>query len=122
MTPDRALATGMVLVLGALAALVVYALLAVFVLHGEVTATSLRDSLENSAGSVEMPGSACRRAAGARRWTCPVGDSGGSGGVTYVVTVRARSSCWDARLTSSTGESMPRTVSGCVTRWEPSLI
>ncbi len=97
-----------------------YALAARFVLHGKVTDHSLHRSVGLATGSSVLLGGdpdACTPSR-AGQWRCEVWDSGGSGTVVYAVRVRPDSSCWDARLDSPTGEPMPRTVGGCVHRWQ----
>lgn len=104
--------------------LLAYALVARFVLHGPVDSGSLSRSVEVAAGSstygTESP---CRRRSTAPRWRCSVWDASASGGVTYVVRVRPGGSCWDARLVGPNGEGpMPLRLSGCVHRWQWTLL
>ncbi len=102
-----------------------FALLARFVLHGEVSPTSLNESLATEAGSadqlLDVPGR-CDRSASST-WECLIGDSSGSGGATYRVAVARGSSCWEAQRVDDFSESgMPRVVSGCVHLWQWSVV
>ena len=103
-----------------------YALAARFVLHGPVTAASLHEAVERESGSAgSLVGGAdhCRRLRTARTWKCSVHDSAGSGGVDYRVRVRSGSSCFDGLLTTEYGEGgMPKRISGCVYRWQWTLL
>jgi hypothetical protein len=103
---------------------VCFALLARFVVHGEVTPRSLHDALTAeapSAGEILGEKGTCKRTR-PRVWTCAITDSAGSGGAEYRVTVRRNSSCWDARLRIDGSEGgMPKKVSGCVHLWQWSL-
>jgi hypothetical protein len=123
-----------------------YALLARYVLHGPADEMSLAVSVRREAGSDDMIGASgpCRRAAPdelePRRkgfldagqlpdelaidvWLCVAGDIRASGTKVYRVRMRS-SSCWEGRLaTDLSGRSwLPRTISGCVHRWQWSLL
>jgi hypothetical protein len=104
----------------------VYALVARFVLSGPVTSGSLAVSVGRVSGSPgELLGGAgdCRRSIRAGEWRCEVSDAGGSGAVTYRVRERRGSSCWDGLLVEDSAEGgMPRKISGCVRRWQWSLL
>lgn len=99
-----------------------YAALARWVLHGPVHGASLQRSVELAAGSsvlLESTRRGCRRLPATGAWRCSVSDAGGSGDVRYEVRVEPDSSCWSARLLDRGGEGpMPRTVDGCVHRWQ----
>jgi hypothetical protein len=114
----------LVIVVGIAAAIVLffaYAALARWVLRGPVNGASLHRSVELAAGSstlIESRGR-CRRPAAAGRWRCVVTDAGGSGGIAYDVRVEPGSSCWTATMADTSGGAwMPRSVSGCVHRWQ----
>ena len=101
----------------------VFAVLARFVLHGEVTPRSLFVSVEDASGSAGLifkDEGRCRPWRGREGlWRCTVRDAAGSGGATYRVRMRSGSSCWDARLTDDDSEgTMPEMLDGCVYRWE----
>ena len=86
----------------AIAGFVVYALLARFVVHGPVSASSLAGSVTDASGSagggvLDYPGR-CRRLPAAATWRCVVMDGDGSGGAASMVRLRAGSSCWDGAL------------------------
>ena len=101
-----------------------YAMLARFTLAGHVNSSSLAISVTNSspsAGSIVGNSGECH-ARRARLWSCTVSDSSGSGVVDYNVRVRQGSSCWEGRLVHGRGYDMPRRVSGCVHRWQWSLL
>ncbi len=108
-----------------LAVCVLYAVLSVTVLHGEVTASSLSQSVDGAidvGGRIygdDSYGCAPTERAGPRVWTCTVPDAD-SGIVEYRVTVDD-GSCWEARLASSDPDQtggMPKRASGCVRRWQ----
>jgi len=106
---------------------VAWALLARVVIHGPVDGRSLFAAVEDESGSAGALfgdiGSRCERTKRARTWTCTVADSAGSGGVRYVVRVRRDSSCWDGRAGRQSIEGpLPRRISGCVYRWQWSLL
>jgi len=124
-----------------------YALLARNVLHGPADEMSLAVSVRREAGSDDMIGAGgpCRRAApdelvprakgfldagqlvpdelSTDVWICVAGDIRASGNKVYRVRMRS-SSCWEGRLaTDLSGRSwLPRTISGCVHRWQWSLL
>lgn len=113
------------IVVGVLALLGLYLLLATFVLHGPVNERSLVRSVSGVAGSAAEPFRGCDRDdAQPHAWTCAVYDKEGSGGGRYRVTVRHESSCWRAVLVRDqfTSEGMPRTLDGCVRKLEWSLL
>lgn len=105
------------------AAGLLYAVLSATVLHGEVTASSLSQSVE---GSIDVGsriygddsyGCTASTRGGPGVWTCAVPDAD-SGIVDYRVTVDD-GSCWEARLASSDPDQasgMPQRASGCVRR------
>lgn len=108
-----------------LAACVLYAVLSFTVLHGEMTASSLAQSVDGAidVGSRiygdDVYGCTPTESAGPRAWTCTVPDAD-SGIVEYRVTVDD-GSCWKARLASSDPDQisgMPKRASGCVRRWQ----
>jgi hypothetical protein len=113
----------LVIVVGIAAAIVLffaYAALARWVLRGPVDGASLHRSVGLAAGSstlIESRGR-CRRPAADGRWRCVVSDAGGSGAIPYDVRVKPGSSCWTATMTAAGDGSMPRSVSGCVHRWQ----
>jgi hypothetical protein len=125
-----------------------YALLARYVLHGPTDAMSLAVSVRTEAGaSGDMLGAGgpCRRAASdelesrtegfltagqlvpdelsSEVWICLAGDIRASGTAAYRVRLQS-GSCWEGRLaTDLSGRSwLPRTISGCVHRWQWSLL
>ena len=123
--------TAPVLILAALAvAVAAGALLARFVLHGPVTSRSLLDSVEQRSGSEGATydlGGRCRPPRGGEdgrgrdggRWRCEVWDPAISDPAAYDVRVRPGSSCWDARLARPDVPSdLPRSLEGCVHRWQ----
>ena len=115
MRGDRVLATLTVLLIGAPVVLVTYALLARFVLHGEVNGRSLGRSVARES---PWPGSGvCRRSPAPNEWRCDLSD--GSTTRTYRVRIRDGSSCWEARR-PDVARSEP--FSGCVHRWQRSLL
>jgi hypothetical protein len=120
-SPPRVVVLFMAGVVLAMVAVLVWLALAVWVLHGPVNGPSLQRSVELAADSASLSPGGCRPRAD-RAWRCVVDDSGSSGVVRYDVRVRAGSSCWDARLLRADGEPMPRRVSGCVHRWQPSVL
>jgi len=60
------------------------------------------------------------QAVASRLWRCSEVDREGSGQAVYRVRLRDNSSCWDARL--ERGAMMDERVSGCVHRWQWSLV
>ena len=88
----------------------------VMLAHGPVDLGSLTRSVERESGSAagqldaRSPGCVEDDAGG---WQCVVIDSGLSGTASYYVRPSG-GSCWTARLTSTVGEPMPQTISGCV--------
>lgn len=128
-------------------AFVSYALLARDVLHGRADEMSLAVSVRREAGATEMVGAGgpCRPAApdelkprakgfldagqlvpdeiASGVWICVAGDARASGTATYRVRMRS-GSCWEGRLaTDLSGRSwLPHTISGCVHRWQWSLL
>jgi hypothetical protein len=98
-----------------------YALLARFVLHGQVTGESLGVSVAQASGSAPFGPPVCERDSDAE-WSCSVFQ--GSDSDDYRVRVRTGSSCWDGRLVrnsrSETGS--PDRISGCVFRWQWHLL
>jgi hypothetical protein len=110
-------------IVGAVVVFVAYAMLARFVLHGEVNAQSLSSSVASAAGSSGRLGRPCQRGEQDAVWVCQVYDSEASGTARYRVMVRPGSSCWDDVLVLDWSEDgMPRSVSGCVHRWQWSLL
>jgi hypothetical protein len=103
-----------------------YAVLARWALHGPVHAQSLGVSMVRATGSLDDlfgDPSPCRRTARPDEWRCSVADPSFSGSLIYRVRVRPASSCWDGRLVSGTeGRYGDGTVSGCVHRWQWSLL
>lgn len=99
-----------------------YALFARFVLHGPVNQPSLEVSVQDvSAFGLLIDAATCQGSGDA--WTCtPRDDSGGR--ATYAVKLRPGSSCWDAQLRKSFSSEVepPQELSGCVRRWQWSLI
>lgn len=100
----------------------VYAIAARFVLHGPVTEASLTRSVYDAApfGLLSLP--ECDF--DTEPTSCLVHDDSG-GGVFYDVKVRPDSSCWDATLAlnaSSEVSEPPPTLSGCVRRWQWSIL
>jgi hypothetical protein len=52
-----------------------------------------------------------------------VSDPAGSGSIRYRVVVRENEpACWDGTLTRNWGEGGPRRISGCIPRWDWSLL
>lgn len=107
-----------------------YALLARYVLHGPVDEMSLAVSVRREAGGTDETvggGGTCHRIA-PYVWTCSVGagyDARHSMQRYVAYRVRIRSgSCWEGRLAvdSSGRTRMPRALSGCVHRWQWSLL
>jgi hypothetical protein len=100
-----------------------YALLAATVLNGPVTAGPLATSVNRTidvGSQIYDDAYGCRPDGRARTWVCNVPDSD-SGVVSYRVTVRTGTSCWDARLLNKHPEQtagMPDTATGCVRRWQ----
>jgi hypothetical protein len=99
-----------------------YATLARFKLAGEVNARSLAVSVGRASGS---PGEMLNDAGRCKRsrpgvWRCSEVGREGSGQAVYRVRLRDNSSCWDARL--ERGAMMDERVSGCVHRWQWSLV
>jgi hypothetical protein len=97
----------------------VYAVLARTVIHGPVTPDSLGVSVAEEGGSMFAEFSECRPAARAREWRCTFSVDGSSG-AEFRVRVRDGSSCWDASRVHGTG--LDRRLSGCVHRWQWSLL
>lgn len=97
-----------------------YAMLARFALAGEVNARSLAVSVGRASGS---PGEMlndlgkCKRSRPGE-WRCSEVDREGSGRAVY--HVHENGNCWDARLLR--GAMMDERVSGCVHRWQWSLV
>ena len=102
------------------------ALLARFVLHGQVTGRSLAISVGRASGSPEellRDRGACRRTGHADGWRYEVTGREGSGAASYRVVVRPGSSCWDERLADdSDTKGMPREVGDYIHRWQWSLV
>ncbi len=112
MKTDRLLGTLMVVLLGATLLFVTYALLARFVLHGEVTAESLGAAVARESPSGGE--ASCRREEHGRR--CTLANSSD----TRQYRIRMRDgSCWEARrIVAPNG---PPLFDGCVRRWEYGL-
>ncbi|MDA0184902.1 hypothetical protein OJ997_31655 [Solirubrobacter phytolaccae] len=103
-------------------AFVAYALLARFVLHGPVDQRSLEVSVHRVAAFGMLPeAAACERAEGV--WHCMAYDDSG-GGASYEVKLRPGSSCWDGRRLQNASYEVdpPRELSGCVRRWQWSIL
>jgi hypothetical protein len=99
-----------------------YAMLARFKLAGEVNPGSLAVSVGRASDSPgEMLGALgeCKRIRPGV-WRCSEVDGEGSGSAVYRVRMRGNGSCWDARLLR--GALMDEHVSGCVHRWQWSLL
>jgi hypothetical protein len=97
-----------------------YAMLARFALAGEANTRSLAVSVGRASGS---PGEMLNDRARCKRtspgvWRCSEVDREGSG--VAVHRVRTHGHCWDARLIR--GAMMDDRVSGCVHRWQWSLL
>lgn len=100
------------------------AILGRWVLDGPVTASSLARSLAVDADVTPVTTrstKACRPVAD-NEWRCTVDDTALSSTAEFLVTIRAGSSCWDARpLRLAAGSALPRRASGCVERWQWTL-
>src|SRR3954470_4703154 len=111
-----------VIAAAAVLAFLAYALHRAMLLHGPVTAESLATSVNDriDVGSqIYEAAYGCRHDGRTHKWVCHVPDSDSSI-VAYRVTIRAGTSCWDARLLNKSPEQtagMPDTASGCVRRW-----
>jgi hypothetical protein len=103
-----------------------YAILARWVWHGPLTSESLFASVQDksgSAGDLFDEHSQCERVHAARTWRCDVADPAGSGAIRYRVVVRQdEPACWDATLSRNWGEGGPQRISGCIPRWDWSLL
>lgn len=90
-----------------------------------VNGLTLFRSVEDAAGSVGAgldTTSACVGRPRPGTWRCDIGDTRGSGGAGYRVTVTGAGPCWTARLVDDySEEGMPGRVAGCVRgeRWVP---
>lgn len=118
MTP-RALGLG----IGAVPAVVALALvLGRWVIHGPVDGHSLRVSVRHEVGDVFAGIGDCTPAGPPRVWLCDVSDDGGSGSVTYRVTVEPGGSCWRASRQAFSVDRLPKSPQGCVHLWQWSLL
>jgi hypothetical protein len=103
-----------------LVALVVLAAMVWTRLPAKAEGPALYASVRDAAKTYEEPGGGygCRRVRGtARTWDCVVPDSD-SGVMSYRVTVRRGSSCWDGRRRFAR-DSRANRLSGCVTHRLP---
>lgn len=95
-----------------------------WVLHGPVNSDSLAEAVAIEAGSLSS-GSGCTFVKKSQTWVCEIPSREGSGSVTYELTMKDDSSCFDGVKVASESEppeDEPKTISGCVHLWQWSLL
>jgi hypothetical protein len=77
----------------------------------QVTRARLVRSVQDEVGTIAPDGRCARLER--RMWRCEVGDTGGSGGVSYRIEINRNNRCWQGVAEWISGRA-PQSISGCV--------